>query len=174
MRKFISENSAALVLNLQDENERLKKILEEKNSLIRRLQNDLQTAKLYNNINIYQQHDKKKPNNNTLTAQTEIDVELKPKEMSISIPYHAENGLETNRLQENLERIKSAFSSEENSPKNNSEPSRGETCQTPHEEIQQLQTYVLDVLNEMSQLKTTINHLESKQNMTDHALKQKQ
>lgn len=169
MRKFISENSAALVLNLQAENERLKKVIEEKNSLIKRLQNDLQTAKLYNNIAV---HERKKFNNNPLSAQTEIDVELKPKEMSISIPYNSDNSLETNRLQENLVRIKS-FSSRENSPKN-SDPSKSETCQTPHEEIQQLQTYVLDVLNEMSQLKTTINHLESKQNMTDHALKQKQ
>lgn len=159
---------------MQDENERLKKNLEEKNTLTRRLQNDLQTAKLYNNFNALALHEKKKYNNNAFTTQTEIDVELKPKEMSISIPYNSESNPETNRLQDNLEIIKSAFSSEDNSPKNNSEPSKSETCQSPHEEIQQLQTYVLDVLNEMSQLKTTINHLESKQNMTDHALKQKQ
>lgn len=47
-------------------------------------------------------------------------------------------------------------------------------CETPHEEIQQLHKYFIDMLEEVEALKTTIIQLQSEQIKTSHVLKDKE
>lgn len=57
VRKVISERGASMLINLQELNFKLEKTLSEKESTIKRLQNDLQTKKLYSVKTV----DRKKP-----------------------------------------------------------------------------------------------------------------
>ncbi|KAF2903641.1 hypothetical protein ILUMI_02548 [Ignelater luminosus] len=246
VRKVISERGASMIINLQELNFNLEKTLIEKECTIKRLQNDLQTKRLYSvktadkkkyssrqnensnkcdiNLPYYEQE---QDNSEKSDCTKSVDFNLKSSSMCDTTEGTETFGLEADSLKrtgavrrsisadrahlyahklanninhirytnndtkaqydglprdhllsiiENLKNNRSNMLSpctrKSGSPESDLE--RNELlCDTPHQEILQLQNYFMDMLSEVDQLKVTISSLQTEQDRTSNLLKQK-
>lgn len=180
----MSENGATIVMNALDRNLKLQKLLDERNSQIKKLESELETTRLYTN--------KKRP----VSVKSNNGVEMD--KMKINMPVKnltikESKGEKSNSLTASLEYIKLIIkmfiflmfcnnyrghcaynaNNEKNiqdyCPRNSGSPEsdldRNELfCETPHKEIQQLHKYVIDVLSEVDTLKETIAQMQGERN----------
>lgn len=79
-RKITAEHGATMVLTLQDQNSELRKVIGEKNMIIKRLQNDMQATKLYGTSNSVE---KKK----CVIPPIDYEFESTTREINLTIPY---------------------------------------------------------------------------------------
>ncbi|KAK4876155.1 hypothetical protein RN001_012577 [Aquatica leii] len=216
IKRIVSEKGATMIITLKDRIKKLEKAINEKDGIIKRLQNDLQTKKLYT----LKSADKKKtvgvnPSKhhtsipffeidfedelrifksaslddipNELTKKTDSrrrstsadPVKHHKKTLSINHDVKAQyEGLPRSRLLSIIENLKnnqhrlSPVRRRSESPDSDIERCELQ-CETPHPEVQQLQNYFMDILDEVDHLKVTISTLKNEQEKTTDILKEK-
>ncbi|XP_044265586.1 protein hook homolog [Tribolium madens] len=194
--KILYERSASFVLNMKEKNDELLQILHEKDIIIRRLQNQLGATKLYSQP--LQKQFQSNKYSDDLNWDNETG-QIKKKVPSLkNVDHNLFNGeikTKKNRslswtccvqeaesnLIKHTERKKSSVKDQNylNSRQTSSRKSSPESdleriellCESPHEEIQQLHSYFLEIIAELDHLKTTVTELQNDKDKTDSALK---
>ncbi|CAH0554827.1 unnamed protein product [Brassicogethes aeneus] len=177
-RKVFSERSVAIISQLREENENLEKQLNEKNSIIKKLQDNLKIAKCYTSSEALNKKNKFNRNSDLRKEKLQLILNLKEKD-PVSNCFTPDD-------QQTLIEM-----SEPNSAK---DESKGETCRiknsspesdldrtelfyprnNKHEEINYLEDHFLDLLTEVDYLKNTISIIQSEQLKTKHVLENKE
>ncbi|KAB0795565.1 hypothetical protein PPYR_12404 [Photinus pyralis] len=188
IKKILSEKGASMIIALRNRIQKLEKVVTERDCTIRRLQNDLQTKKLYT----FKSAERKRHGYSSTKStsvpfadicdladffsplQNEIDKSIVKKSSGRSLSASRiqsckkdDYGLSnSNNLVSMTDNFKDSLHSTPvccnilESPRRDLKRCELQ-CDTPHPEIQQLQNYFMEILGEVDHLKVTIAKLKN-------------